>query len=122
MRNNNTQSDELVLRVEDAPAGVKPRRFTLRDDNAQHYHRQMRIIESPVYIELAWRANAKSQVHSLGLFRLDLRGLLSAGYIRPERPNWEDEVRVRFYRANNGMIYLQAKQGSPAFAVTPAPV
>jgi hypothetical protein len=86
------------------------------------FHRQMRIIESPVYVELAWRANAKSQVHSLGLFRLDLRGLLSAEYIRAERPNWEDEVRVRFYRASNGMIYLQTKQESPALAVTPAPI
>ena len=119
---NTTQSDELVRRVEVAPTGVKPRRFTLRDDNAQHYHRQMGIIESPVYVDLAWRANAKSQVYSLGLFRLDLRGLLSAGYIRLERPSWEDEVRVRFYRANNGMIYLQVKQGSPALAVIPAPV
>ena len=82
----------------------------------------MGIIESPVYVQLAWRANAKSQVHSLGVFLLDLRGLLSAGYIRPERPNWEDEVRVRFYRASNGMIYLQVKQGSPALAVIPAPV
>lgn len=42
---NSTQSDELVRRVEAAPAGVKPRRFTLRDDKAQHYHRQMGIIE-----------------------------------------------------------------------------
>jgi hypothetical protein len=119
---NSAQSGELVRRVETVPAGAKPRRFTLRDDNAQHYHRQMQIIESPVYIELAWRANAKSQVHYLGVFRLDLRGLLSAGYIRPERPNWEDEVRVRFYRATNRMIYLQVKQGSPALAVIPAPV
>jgi hypothetical protein len=120
--NSMTQSAELVRRVESAPAGVKPRRFTLRDDNAKHYHRQMRIIESPVYVELAWRANAKSQVHSLGLFRLDLRGLLSAGYVRAETPNSEDEVRVRFYRASNGMIYLQTKQGSPALVVAPAPV
>ena len=119
---NGTQSDELVRRVEAAPAGVKLRRFTLRDDNAQHYHRKMGIIESHVYVQLAWRANAKSQIHSLGVFLLDLRGLLSAGYIRPERPNWEDEVRVRFYHASNGMIYLQVKQGSPALAVIPAPV
>src|SRR5205823_7461853 len=108
---------ELIRRVEFAPAGEKPRRFTLRDDNAQHYHRRMRLIESPVYINLAWRANATSQVHFLGLFRLDLRHLLSAGYIRPEGPMGDDEVRVRFYRANNGMIYLQTKLGAPALAV-----
>ena len=119
-----TQSGELVRRLEVAPAGVKSRRFTLRDDKAQHYHRQMQVIQSPVYVQLAWRANAQSQVPTLfsRVFRLDLRGLLSAGYIRPERANWEDEVRVRFYRASNGMIYLQVKQGSPALAVIPAPV
>jgi hypothetical protein len=122
MRNTAPPSDELVRRVESTPAGAKLRRFTLRDDNAQHYHRKMLIIQSPVYVELAWRATAKSQVHSLGVFRLDLRSLLSAGYIRPERPNLGDEVRVRFYRATNGIIYLQSKQGSPALPVAAAPV
>jgi hypothetical protein len=122
MESDTAQSNELVWRVESAPAGVKPRRCTLRDDNAQHYHRTMRLIESPVLIKLAWRANATSQVHSLGLFRLDLRRLLSAGYIRPEGSNSEDVVRVRFYRANNGMVYIQTKQGAPAIAVAPAPV
>ncbi len=115
-------SDELVRRVESAPPGVKLRRLTLRDENAQHYHCKMLIVESPVYVQLAWRATAMSQVHSLGVFRLDLRRLLSAGYIRSERPSWEEEVRVRFYRANNGMIYLQSKRGSPALAVAAAPV
>ena len=122
MRNPTPPSDELVRRVEFTPVGIKARRFTLRDDNAQHYHREMLIIESPVYVKLAWRATAKSQVHSLGTFRLDLRGLLSAGYIRRERPNLEDAVRVRLFRANNGTIYLQSKQGSPALAVAAAPV
>jgi hypothetical protein len=122
MGGGNTQSTQLIRRVESAPPGLKPYHFTLRDDNEQHYHRRMRVIESPVYIELAWRANAKSQVHSLGLFRLDLRGLLSAGYIRSDGPQPDDEVRVRFYRANNGTIYLQTKQGAPALAVAPAPV
>lgn len=122
MRKTTPPSNELVRRVESAPAGVRPLRFTLRDDNAQHYHRRMLIIQSPVYVKLAWRATAMSQVHSLGVFRLDLRGLLSAGYIRRERPNWEGEVRVRFYRANNGVIYLQSKRGSPALAVAAAPV
>jgi hypothetical protein len=122
MEGGNTQSTQLIRRVESAPSGLKPYRFTLRDDNEQHYHRRMRVIESPVYIALAWRANAKSQVHSLGLFRLDLRGLLSAGYIRSDGPQPDDEVRVRFHRANNGTIYLQTKQGAPALAVAPAPV
>jgi hypothetical protein len=122
MRGENPQSDQLVRRIDSAPAGVKPRRCTLRDDNAQHYHRPMRLIESPVYIELAWRANAKSPVYSIGLFRLDLRGLLSAGYIRPEEPNSEDEVRVRFYRATDGVIYLQTKQRALRLAVALAPV
>ena len=79
MRNTTPPSDELVRRVESAPARVRPRRFTLRDDNAQHYHRQMLIIESPVYVQLAWRATAKSQVHSLGVFRLQVnRSVVSA--------------------------------------------
>jgi hypothetical protein len=112
----------LLQRVDASPAGIRPRRFTLRDDNAQHYHREMRLLETPVYIQLAWRSTAESQVHSLGMFRLDLRGLLSAGFIRLERPTSNETVRVRFYRANNGTIYLQTKLGSPALAVAAAPV
>jgi hypothetical protein len=75
MERNTVEPNEFVSQVESAPPGVKPLQFTLRDDNAQRYHRQMRLIKSPVSIKLAWRADAKSHVHSLGLFRLDPRRL-----------------------------------------------
>lgn len=111
----------LLQQIEVAPSNVRPKQFTLRDDNEQHYHRQMRITESPVYINLSWKATKNSQVYNLGIFRLDLKKLLAAGYIRLEKEGYEDDVRVRFYRANNGMIYLQTKLGNPALAVTLAP-
>jgi hypothetical protein len=104
------------------PEGVESHRFTLRDDNGQHYHRAVRVAESPYYVALAWRANRRSPVHELGTFRLDLPALLDAGYIRLDRPGAEHEVRVRFFRAEDGWIYLQPRLDAPALRIAQAPI
>jgi hypothetical protein len=112
----------LARRVQAAPPRAAIRRFTLRDHNAQHYHRRMRTLDSPVFIQIAWRADTRSPVYDLGLWRLDLPGLLRAGYIRSERPGAEDEVRVRLFRANDGFIYLQSRRDEPALSLVRAPL
>jgi len=70
---------------------------TLRDDNARHYHRCVRLADSPWFVELSWRANANSAVHRVGLCELDLPKLLKAGHIRRERADSDEEVRLRFF-------------------------
>ena len=82
----------------------------------------MRTGDSPVFVSLAWRADAQSQIHDLGVWRLDLPALLEAGYIRPERAGSDAEVRVRVYRADDGLIYLQSKRDAPGLAITRAPI
>jgi ribosomal protein L15E len=96
--------------------------WTLRDDEDQHHHGKIRINEAHEYIELRWKAKADSQVYSLGLYQLNLRGLLSAGYIRLEKPHVENEVRIRFYRARDGIVYLQTRLDAPRLKVAPAPM
>lgn len=107
-------------RVDQVPEGVKLSQFTLRDDNHQHYHRRVEIDRSPLIVKLDWRASAKSPIRPIGVFRLDLRSLLEGGYIRLERAMDPREVRIRFYRAPDGFIYLQARNDSPRVRVARA--
>lgn len=109
-------------RVPGPPAGTKAHAFTLRDDNHRHYHRSVSLSESPYYVALAWRADRESPVHQLGTFRLDLPVLLASGNVRPDRPGDESTVRVRFYRADDGGIYLQPRLDAPRLRVADAPM
>ena len=109
-------------RVSAVPAGVSAHTFTLRDDNNRHYHRAVQLTDSPYYVALAWRADSKSPVHPLGTFRLDLPVLLASGNIRLDRASDESRVRVRFYRADDGGIYLQPRLRAPRLHVADAPV
>lgn len=111
-----------VKRVPAPPAGTKAHAFTLRDDNQRHYHRSVKLSESPFYVALGWRANSESPVHQLGTFRLDLAVLLASGHVRPDRPGDAFTVRVRFYRADDGGIYLQSRLDTPRLRVADAPV
>ena len=96
--------------------------FTLRDDNQQHYHRAVALKESPYYVALAWRAERGSPVHDLGIYRLDLLCLLQRQHIRVESPQRSDQVRVRFFRAADGWIYIQANIDAPALKVIKSPI
>ena len=103
------------------PVGARDLRFTLRDDNQQHYHRCVPMAQSPLVVRLAWRASAEAGIHPIGQFQLDLPVLLRLGYIRLEQPGDPSRVRVRFFRAGDGMIYLQSRAGAARLAVARAP-
>ncbi len=109
-------------RIAVVPVGAKAHLYTLRDDNNQHYHRAVALKDTPYFVELAWRAARNAPVHTLGTFRLDLPALLKAGYIRSESSRVADEVRVRFFRAGDGWIYLQSTLNAPALRVIEAPI
>jgi hypothetical protein len=99
------------------PPGAKLRQWTLRDDNFQHYHGRVQMSESPLYVWLRWRSNTTSQVQDIGIYRLHLRALLAENYIRRERSDADEELRLRFYRAHDRIIYIQAKRDSPALPI-----
>ena len=83
-------------------------RWTLRDDYYHHHHSRMRLPDCPLYLELSWRPTTDERVRFVGIFRLDLAGLFSEGYIRAE-PKHSDgtRVRLRVFRANDGHFYIQ---------------
>ncbi len=104
---------DLCEPVQVAPAGAKVRKWILREDNNSHYHGVVRLDDSPIYLELFWRRTAESPVHRVGLFRLNLPGLLQGRFIRYEPADSSGpEVRLRIVRAE-GQFFVQARQEGP---------
>ena len=108
----------LAERVEHPPPGVSARRWVLRDDNQQQHHGVVRLSESPLYVELWWKKDARGREQLVGLYRLQLAALLERGYVRREREDApDDDVRLRFHRGDRGVVHIQARDDGPALAV-----
>lgn len=101
-----------VVPVSSVPTGAHCRTWTLREDNHAHYSSIVRLSESPLYLELLWRAGKQTPVGRIGLFKLDLRRLLDGGYLRTESAG-TNLLRLRIKHARNGKFYIQIKDGSP---------
>jgi hypothetical protein len=105
---------DLCMPVQLAPSGADIRRWTLRDDNHSHHHGVVNLSESPLYLELSWRETAADPVKWVGMFRLNLPGLLRGDYIRSEPANtYGPELRLRIIRASDGKFYVQVNQNGP---------
>jgi len=96
--------------VQALPTGVPLRRWTLRADNNSHHHGIVRLSESPLYLDLSWRATAADRPQPVGTFRLDLIALSKNGCIRSESAG---SVRLRIVRTEDGCFYVQAKSNGP---------
>lgn len=103
---------ELCAAADHVPAGASHRRWTLRVEHHGYYHNVVRVGESPLYLDLSWRMTKTTQVKRVGLFCLDLHGLLRHGFIRRERGT-ASGVRVRVVRAEDGQFYIQAREDGP---------
>ena len=105
-------------RLEQFPADAKPRRWVLRDDNQRHYHGRIPMDEDPVYVELRWKHDTGSQDQLVGRYRLHLAALVRAGHARLEGEAANaTEVRLRFYRADRGVMVIQARLDEPALPI-----
>jgi hypothetical protein len=108
---------DLCEPVRAAPNGANVRSWTLRNDNNSHHHGVVNISESPLYLELSWRLTAADLVSRVGLFRLNLPGLLQGGFIRWEPVNSSGpEVRLRIVRAD-GHFFVQVNQNGPRILI-----
>lgn len=102
----------LVERLESFPSKVRPRRWVLRDDNEQHYHGVVRLLENPAYVELRWKATKTGDEQLVGRYRLHLAELLAADHVRFEREaegTERGEVRLRFYRGAGRVVFVQSR-------------
>lgn len=108
----------LAQRVAELPQGATSRKWTLRDDNRQEFHGTVRSSESPLFLRLLWRATARDAVREIGLYRFDLDALLADGYIRREpSQGTRGLLRVRFFRSDDGLIYIQTRADRPALPI-----
>jgi len=96
------------------PPGVRVRSWTLRQDDHAHFHNMVSLRESPLYLELSWRPSVSGRARRVGLFKLNLAGLLQGQYIRHD-PVGSDGVylRLRVVRADDGLFYIQARGDGP---------
>ena len=102
----------LCTRLTQAPTGAGTRRWTLNDDRAEH-HGVVDLAESPLVLDLRWRRTSGAATNPVGVFRLDLRGLLEAGCIRAEPTQGDGKVRLRIARQVDGSFWIQARCGGP---------
>lgn len=107
-------ASSLCARVHSPPVGAHIREWTLRRDNHAHFHRNISAAESPLYLDLSWREDSASDKIHVGVFRLDLGGLLAAGFIRPDPiGSTGAQVRLRVILRDNGRFYLQTRNSGP---------
>jgi len=121
------ENQNLCEIVQDIPPGAAERHWTLHTyylcAGGSHWHSKVRLSESPLYLELHCRLNRFGSVHHVGLFRLDLNGLLRERYIRPESKGSHDsDVRLRIFRADDGSFYVQTNQRGPRLLLACVPV
>jgi hypothetical protein len=110
---------ELVERLESAPPGAPVRRWVLRDNNQQEYHGVVPLRDDPAYVELYWKSGARGRAQLVGLFRLHIAALLSAGYVRREHEgdDHSDDVCLRFHRGDRAVVAVQARDDLPALPI-----
>jgi hypothetical protein len=107
----------LVSRVDCDEVGPGQREWVINDANHRHFHGVVRLSESPLALRLSWRATPESPEVLLGCFRLDLTRLLEDGYARLERDEDRSEIRLRFYRGDNGVVFVQTHSDAPALPI-----
>lgn len=108
------ENHNLCEAVRDIPPGAARRCWTLRADNHGHHHGRVRLSECPLYLELQWRPTAEDTVQRVGVFRLDLTGLLRGGFIRPDPADSHGpDARLRIVRADDGNFYVQTNERGP---------
>ena len=112
------QHINLCQRVETIPSGAKTRKWVLNAATNSNHHGVVHLGESPLYLHLSWRRSTRDPIQFVGIFRLDLPGLLQQGYIRTEpKDSYGPEIRLRIVRDRDGCFYIQVNQGSPCLRI-----
>jgi len=115
------KSNAFAEKVHNIPQGETSRKWTLRADNARHYHCMVSLKESPLFLVLNWRETAVDSVRLVGIFRLDLDRLLRDGYIRHDPVDSRgSDVRLRIVRNNDGSFYVQSRPDGPRYFLSRA--
>lgn len=97
------------------------RAWTINDRVAGHYFGRVSLKESPLSLRLFWRHDDDSPRKLIGVFRLNLKKLLAASYVREvaDRPG---EIILRFQRVGAARIQIATKRSGLALDIGKVPV
>lgn len=98
--------DHLVRRAPNEGASNIRRDWTGNDESERNHNGKVPLSESPLRLRLSWKKSPKDSARLVGIFDLDLKQLVKAGYIRYE-PKSESEVRLRFFHDRDNVVYIQ---------------
>ena len=110
----------LVRRLQNSDVSEIDRDWTGNDESARHHHGRVSLSASPLKLRLSWKHSPKDSSHLIGIYELDLRRLLDAGYVRVE-PKTENEIRLRFYHGHDNLIYIQVNSNEPGLPIGRVP-
>lgn len=111
-----TVTSHFVRRVPSEQATSIRRDWTGNDESAKSHHGKLPLSESPLRLRLSWKKSPKDSARLVGIFDLDLKQLLKAGYIRYE-PKSTSEVRLRFYHGSDNLVYIQVNAKEPGLPI-----
>lgn len=106
----------LARRVQDSAASGIRRDWTGNDKSARNHHGVVDLHESPLRLRLSWRRSPCDPAQLIGVFDLDLPGLLAGHYVRVE-PGTRNGIRLRFYHGSDDVIYIQANRDGPGMPI-----
>ena len=106
-----------------APQNSNLRRWTLRMDYYDgRHHAMVSSMESPLYLDLSWRPDARGPVRHVGIFKLDLRGLLRGGYVRHDPMHSTGlDLRLQVKRTEDGHFFIQGRADGPRIQLLTRP-
>jgi hypothetical protein len=95
-------------------ASLPDRIWCGNDNSARQHHGVVALNESPLVLELSWRASKLAAAKYVCCVQLDLPRLVAAGLVRYEN---SERIRLRFYHDHDGNVYIQTKLGEPRYLV-----
>ncbi|GEM_PF-774906 len=105
---------DLCIAVSSNPAGSRLHEWTYNDaDPKSCCQHPVPLSESPFYLRLLWRTSGEAQVYPVGIFKINLRGLLEAGYVNydPVKDSTSPNIRLRIVHSEARFFIQSDKKG-----------
>jgi hypothetical protein len=115
-----SEMSHLVRRVSNEEASNIRREWTGNDESQRNHNGKVPLSETPLRLRLSWKKGPNDSAHLVGIFDLDLKQLLRAGYIRYDA-NSESDVRLRFYHDWDNLVYIEVKSIQPRLPIGRVP-
>ncbi len=106
----------LVQRVRNLDTTEIARDWTGNDNSRRNQTGIVDLGESPLRLRLSWKKSPKDSVHLIGVYDLYLEQLRLDGYVRDESTT-KNKIRLRFYHAHDGLIYIQVNSNGPKLPI-----